>query len=517
MNSNNTPALLRSLIIYAMCVPLAIWIGFTLANPFDFATFSYAGIFALLLVAPILLRWHHFLLIVTWNLGITIFFLPGRPPVWLLFTALSLGISLLQRTINERSRFLSAPSLSLPLFFFLAVLFFTAKLTGGIGLHSLGSQVSGGKKYITLFFAILGYFALTARRIPPKHARLCISLYFLLGFTHVVGDLYGHVPSALNIIFAFFPASGYGVESAPGMTDFHARYAGLGGAGSTGAFWMLAMYGLRGILLSGKPWRWALFGLFLLMAPLGGFRAGVIGLGLTMVFLFYIERLHRTNVMPFFIIAGLLAITVIIPFSDKLPYNFQRALSFLPLKVAPEVRQDADASSNWRLEIWRNEFPKVPQYLLLGRGYALTAEELAQSSSQAFGATSSFHESEGATGNFHNGVLSVLIPLGIWGAIALLWFWFASLRALYDNYRYGDPAFKTINTFFFVSYVVSIIFFLFIFGAIEGDLSNFVVIAGLSVSLNGGIRRPAPAPARVVDKHSDAPLARPRFQPFYPR
>ncbi len=73
MNNNNTPAILRSLIIYAICVPLAVWIGFMLANPFDRSAFSYAGILLLILCAPILLRWHHLLLIATWNLGLTIF------------------------------------------------------------------------------------------------------------------------------------------------------------------------------------------------------------------------------------------------------------------------------------------------------------------------------------------------------------------------------------------------------------------------------------------------------------
>ena len=45
----------------------------------------------------------------------------------------------------------------------------------------------------------------------------------------------------------------------------------------------------------------------------------------------------------------------------------------------------------------------------------------------------------------------------------------------------------------------------------------FTGIIGLSVSLNGGVCRPARAPARVADRNRDVPLARSRFQPFYPR
>ena len=91
MNNQNTPAILRTLVIYALCIPLAVWIGFLLAEPADKFTFGYGGILLLVFLTPILLRWHHFLLIAGWNLSMTIFFLPGTPPVWLLLTALSLG------------------------------------------------------------------------------------------------------------------------------------------------------------------------------------------------------------------------------------------------------------------------------------------------------------------------------------------------------------------------------------------------------------------------------------------
>jgi hypothetical protein len=111
----------------------------------------------------------------------------------------------------------------------------------------------------------------------------------------------------------------------------------------------------------------------------------------------------------------------------------------------------------------------------------------------------------------------VVIPFGIWGVIALLWFWIAGWRALWKNYRYGDPALRTVNIFLLAYFIARVFQFLIVFGGLYGDIYYFTSIIGLSVSLNGGIRRPAPAPARVVDKHSDLPLARPRFQPFYPR
>ncbi len=191
------------------------------------------------LLAPILLRWHHFLLIVTWNLpGITIFFLPGRPPVWLLlFTAPEPG-HFPAAADHQWEGHASSPTPLSPVraavIFHLAVLFFTAKLTGGIGLHSM-ERVSGGKKKLCHpVFRDSGYFA-TAR--SPDSAQTCKALYQPVfsdvSLSQIVGDLYGHLPSALNHYLCVLSGDRLSaVEAAPGMTDFHApRYAGLGPAG----------------------------------------------------------------------------------------------------------------------------------------------------------------------------------------------------------------------------------------------------------------------------------------------
>jgi O-Antigen ligase len=514
MNSNNVPAAIRSLIIYALCIPLAVWIGYLLAMPADRSTFSYGGIMALIFLTPILLRWHHFFLIAGWNLSLTIFFLPGTPPVWLLLTALSLGISVVQRTVNSRAHFLSAPEITWPLIFFFAVVVLTAKLTGGVGLHSLGNEVYGGKHYITVLFGILGYFALTAVRIPPKRVALYVSLFFLAGLSSAIGDLAPFVPSKLYFIFAFFPASGYDMEGRPGLVDFHARYAGVGSLGVGSFLFLISRYGARGIFLSGRPLRLILFGLFFVAIFFGGFRSFIILCGLTFVLQFFLEGMHRTKLMPVFIFAGVIAITLLIPLANRLPYTFQRSLAFLPLNIDPGARMDADGSSEWRLQIWRDTYPKVPQYLLLGKGYAISQGQLAIASNEAFRYASTADVVD-ISQNYHSGPLSVLMPFGAWGALALVWFWIASLRALYRNYRFGDPAFQTINTFLFAYFVVKIFFFLVIFGALEIDLAGFAVLIGLSISINGGIRRPAAAP--LVEQTVDAPLIRPRFQPFYQR
>ena len=75
------------------------------------------------------------------------------------------------------------------------------------------------------------------------------------------------------------------------------------------------------------------------------------------------------------------------------------------------------------------------------------------------------------SGDYHSGPLSVILPFGIWGAIAFLWFLIAGIWALHHNRLYGDPALQTINTFLvFAVFLAKIITFILIFGALSSDM-----------------------------------------------
>jgi len=523
MNSNSNPAILKVLIAYAICIPVAVAVGWLLASEswvsepgrvnwawnililFQSHPFVW-GSLILILCSPVLLRWHHLLLMLSWNLGMAMYFLPGKPPLWMPMVALSLGISILYRATSSKAHFIPAPQITWSLIFIAAVTLFTAKLRGGIGLHSLNSDVMGGKYYLYVLLAVLAYFAFTAQRIPPERAKLYVFVFFLGALANVFGDLGPVMPSSLYFIFTLFPPLAYTFEA-------NARFGGTANAAAFGFWLMLAIYGVRGIFLSGKPWRILLLGLFFVLIFLGGFRSMVFECVLGFGILFFVERLHRTALLPTFAFIGIMVAALCIPFADKLPYTFQRSLAFLPLHIDPAARADAQASLGWRLQIWKAVLPQVPEYLLLGKGYAIS-----QSDYQDI--TGGFHEVSAAdwgsaiSGDYHSGPLSVIIPLGIWGVIGLLWFWIASLRALYLNHLYGKPHLQTVNRFLLVYFAVKVFVYLFIFGSFYGDLFTFVGLIGLSLSLNGGICRAVPVPLPNEAEPVVPALARPRLQPF---
>ena len=511
---NNSSAILRSLVIYAICVPLAIWLGYMLTSIEDFSrsTFIEVGIFLLVLIFPLLLRWHYFLLVLSLNLSATVFFLPGRPPLWMLMLALSLGISIMQRTLNRGMHFISAPRLAWPLICMAVVVLVTCKLTGGIGLNSLGSDEVGGKKYFFVLGGILAYFALTARRIPANQAMLLMALFFLPGGLAVVGDLVSILPSSFNFIYWFFPANNYmGGEIESGAAGL--RYNGLSLLSMAVFPFMLAKYGIRGIFMTGKPWRLVLFIGFSSLVLFGGFRSRLVGMAVIFVIQFFIEGLHRTKLLPRFAFIGLLAAGLILPLAGHMPFAIQRSLSFLPVSVDPEAKREAEDSAEWRYQIWQAELPQVPQYVLLGKGYAISAQDFEFVQSQGFGIISADEGGSAIAGDYHSGPLSLFMPFGIWGVIAMIWLWVAGVRALYDNFRFGEESLHGINTLMLALFVAHILIYIFIFGALENDMMTFAAMLGLSVSLNGGIRRPSTEPVKAAATQFN----RPRLQAIFQR
>jgi hypothetical protein len=276
---------------------------------------------------------------------------------------------------------------------------------------------------------------------------------------------------------------------------------GIGIACQWIAYFMMAKLGIRGIFTPHRPWRFALFALLAVMSLLGGFRSFLITFILVFCIQFYLEGAHRTRLLPV-LLGGLLLVGIVsLPFSQRFPLSIQRSLAFLPVQIDASVRAEAENSLEWRIKIWQAVLPQVPQYLLLGKGLAMTHEELDYSLEQQSGsmrAASSDQEGLALSGDYHSGPLSVIIPFGIWGTVIFLWLLGAAGRVIYRNWRYGDPELRIINTFLLALFVAKVLVFFFIFGGFAGDVQMFAGYVGLSISLNGGVAKLVPEPAQAA-------------------
>ena len=516
-------AILQSLIIFAVCVVLAVWLGFLVAGPLTYSALTIYGILAFILVFPVLLRWHFPLLLLCWNFYAVAIFVPGRPSVGITLIMLSLGISILQRTISQRHHFIRAPQITVALLAIILVVAFTAKMTG-FGLRVFGSEVYGGKKYFTLIGGLLGYFALSAQQISPERRHLYLGLFFLGGVSAAVGDLANFLPSSFYFIFWFFDY--FNLQQKGGFGPAVMRLNGAMYASLAIVSFMLARYGLRGIFLSRKPWRWIIFGLTIAYGLLGGYRGLAFTFAVIMTIQFFMEGLHRTKLLALFLSLGFVGAVALIPLAQYLPLGIQRAVSFLPYKVSVQARLDAQDTLDWRLNMWAALLPQIPKYLLLGKGYNINAQDMefvlgpnATLRSTAFTQSSGENDPLALAEDFHNGPISVLIPFGIWGAIVFLWFVLVALRVLYLNYRYGELDLKLINSFLFAAFTSRVLIFLLVGGDLSTDMMVFCGLLGLSVSFNGGVRRPVRViePARQTPGPNRFARLRPAPVPAFPR
>ncbi len=490
MNSNGVS---RKILIFVWAVPLALVVGFCLATPDRVRPLMIIGAVIAILITPLLLHFHYPILLFSWNLIFTLGFIRGKPSLWMLMAGIGVGIAVLSRIMNKDFRLQHVPSLTWSLLFFLFVVLVTAWFTGGVGLRALGSEAYGGKKFIYIFAAVLGYFAISVLAIPDDKVGRYSGLFFLSGASAVLPNLiYIAGPVAWGL-FVFFPTD---LAMSQAVEDFSPYYVQMKFNRLTGVTfaslavftYLTARFGLAGVLSVRKPLRLVVFLLTFGLSLLGGYRSAVVIFVLVFAFQFYFEGLHKTRLFVVLLAAAVVGAVALVPMASKLPLSVQRSLSVLPINIDPIARADARASLEWRLEVWQALYPQVGTYFWLGKGYAISPSDIYLSTEAARRGFKHVDPSI-VTGDYHSGPLSVIIPLGIFGTIGFLWFIIASIRVLYLNYKFSEPSRRILNTFLLSYFVARSLFFVFGMGAVSSDMPFFAGLIAFSVALNGGVRR----------------------------
>jgi hypothetical protein len=491
----NTFVVSRAQLVYVLCLPLAVVLGYLLADPMQFGSMAIIAVVLGVLCVPVFIRWYHPLLILGWNAAIQPIFLPGQPALWMLLALAGIIFALLNRFVSPDARFIEVPSLTRPMLFLLAVVIFTSWMRGGIGMRILGSSNYGSRSYFWLVMAIAGFFAMTSQRIPKQRATLFACLYFLTGLTALIPNLASLGGGATEFVFYLFSPTFAGEQLTAGSVTSSGivRLGGLSVACTAVLCGLLARYSIREFFDLGRPWRLALLLAAVTSAVLCGFRSIFILFMLILGVQCYFERLFNGRVLIGAAVAAPVLGFLLVVGADKLPMVAQRTLSFLPIPISPTVKLIGERSTDWRLDVWKDALPDIPAHLFVGKGYAVDSTELAFSFINADRHFMSSSEWVLTAGNFHSGPLSVIIPLGIWGVIGFVWFVIAALKYFYRNYKHGDPALHRINTLLLSVFIAKLILFLVVFGAFANEFYLFTGIVGLSVAINGP-ESPQPVP-----------------------
>jgi Na+-transporting methylmalonyl-CoA/oxaloacetate decarboxylase gamma subunit len=390
---------------------------------FGFSSQNYA-IHALLILAPVgmmLAGNIPLVFVIIIALYRSTLIVPGLPQGLAVVDVAILFIVLLMLATNaiSKNRFQSkdlAPNWLIAFFCVVALTIYVR----GIGIRIFGSDLWGGMSYVKLTVYILFY--LVCRQITFTETMIKRSLIGMV--------LLSLIPVAAQLVFllsggkiyqqfAFVEAYATGLL---GTLD-----AMQGGGQSTARFYFsgfgvsLLTAGLAFLPFTG--WRRFLLAFIVLfstvMALLSGFRSTILlTIGLVYVYALLIYPHRRISITAAGIAAFFAALLLLIPFIRDMPSAVQRALAWVPFFDIPfEIRLDASLSTTWRLGVWEMAIKEIPEYLLIGKGFAFASIDLLGGFMARDADIHAF-----ISHNYHSGPISLMLDLGVAGFVTATMF-----------------------------------------------------------------------------------------------
>jgi O-antigen ligase/polysaccharide polymerase Wzy-like membrane protein len=294
-------------------------------------------------------------------------------------------------------------------------LVFTAHPTG---LRALSSETVGARPYFNVVIAFVAYFILSNQVLSAKIARrLPVLVLIPEAITSLIVLLVRAKPTlgyVLGWFYTGFVPQVQFSEQAGGVERLNI------GSGNTIMTVLCSYFRPLSLLSPAKPLRFLFFLIGLTLVLLSGFRSQLIGVAAIFIIASYF---HNGKSEAFIVFAAMtFTVTVLILFNSAihpLPLAMQRTLSFLPGNWDSRAKRDAENSTDWRLEMWK-DIPKSSQYIrdrVMGDGFGFSRAELQAMERQRYRTGDISQEDFMIIGSFHNGPLSAIRFVGIVGMV----------------------------------------------------------------------------------------------------
>jgi hypothetical protein len=398
------------------------------------------------------------------------------------------------------------------------------------GLHFLGSDSVGARKYVVMGFAFVGYFILSRCRIPATWAYR-LPIWLAVGLA---------VPYSLQTVATLSPELGraitqvYGVETisdarllSQGAMGSEERVLGLEKTAVPFFLAMCAYYPPVSFINPLYPLRFLGFAVTFVLVGLSGFRSSLLIMGGYMA----IGTWLRGRVRDFIPLAavgafGLLALAGAVQSGVPVPLTVQRALSILPLGWDSSAVEDAEGTTTWRLDMWRDAW-NDPNYFkdkVFGDGFGFTQQELMLFANQMQGFQSlvggASYEMFIVRGSLHNGPLSSIRYGGFVGLVLLTVLMFCTaMYAVKVVSASTGTVYLPIAFFTAIPLIYELFAFFLVIGAYDNQMAQFFLGAGMLNLINRSLPHPVgatsqsrkqtiPTPAAIPSSGIPVPAAR---------
>jgi O-antigen ligase len=435
--------------------------------------------------------------------------LPSKVNLYLLMAAVS-TVSLMAAAIITKKNVPSRPENKWVLA--LALLILATASIRGFGLRSLGGESWGGFSYITMLLACSFFLASTHIDVEEQTWRKTLTWMCLLSALPTLAQaVYAYSGGAIHHLF-YFIVPEFQVLEFMFQREQGSSMARLQQANVTSQYFCILAF----LILhrrSNRRWSVLLFGLALILAGISGNR---IALVFIMLFIFFYlltnQRLTLPQIVfhPAFLIAGV-AIVFLGLLAPYLPLTFQRILSILPFaNVSWEAKLAANSTINWRLEVWAAALRQVPDYLLVGKGFAFSAQDVMTLTARRLYMNDIDYVL--ASRNYHNGMLHTLLDLGLPGLIFSLGFIFTVIHRHWGllGKSWTSPLMKHYHHVFIAIFMATALTYF----VLAGGVTHLAMLFLFTMILEGLVR------AELLERQREqarltaatAPPAVPRFR-----
>lgn len=194
-----------------------------------------------------------------------------------------------------------------------------------------------------------------------------------------------------------------------------------------------------------KPWVAMLVLVGLAGVTMSGFRSQLGRLALIFIAASLVYRRYLDIIIAPIISIGFIIFIAFCFGITKLPAGIQRSISFLPVEVRKDIQQGAEASSEWRFQMWEWALDEKEGYIkdkIWGDGFAQEKEEFIRLNLQSAMDGNNQREFAGR-GSWHNGPISAIHRMGIVGLSVILFIliflaYYSWLAArIYCNQKFG--------------------------------------------------------------------------------
>ena len=429
----------------------------------------------------------------------------GKPTSLQLAQALVIGFSVLIFLTRKLSFRLKFTELELWIgILFIAVL--QVYVRNPTGLNLLGGDTVGGRPYILFFLTLVTALVLAGLHVPAAELRTAMKLSIFGGILNFVTGLIGMLLPSVGYWFGVGSQADTGYQNKALDESRATRISAFIFIPITLANWISSQINpIKGCFsLRLAP----LILLSFAFAALSGYRNVVASIGLTyLVGIFYHGRMASVIATGLMGAGGLLFLAIsntVMPF----PPNVQRALSVLPGTWEERYALDAEASTDWRMDIWK-EVLLTDRWIsnkVLGDGLGFTAHELATQQNIAAGnqangiGLSGFNthrETILSNGDYHSGPVSAIRTIGYVGLLIMA---LAQFRLVVHAHRQimrckGTEWFP-VALFFCIPIVWTPIYFWFVFGGFVKDAPAILMAAGMLRLLENNLPLPPYIPRR---------------------